>query len=513
MSYHSTDSFATARNFCSTEGVRWKSSSNGEEIGGRSSRCCLGRVYNSARRKFAVLSTRLCVPALRMGNDWSCGGRPEGEAEPPSNVDVVLIDGQPVSREEYEFAMTKKKENEAIFLVRAGASMVISKRSEAQEHFESEIEWSTVSALDNKWALGEDTMTSGFNTDYRRDAVQNLASYFEGDDFFDDASETSGSEEDDGGNLEEGKQGPTVPRASAGSVTIEMTTESRDIEMKALSRQEVEVGVAVMEEGTPVVSFPPASAEEKKVSRVEQERETIREVSAIVPNVICEEIIRVGLNQDGWELVEDVPKLRSTLYRARNSSPGVAAYKIVHIIAGKPEQVLHWFDDINERKSFDDTYKHSNITRVDEITNILHFRYKTWLTCLDFVDFRRIWKKVPFDLRLPEMDGDHFTEKLREKSKKVIVLGFIDADGHKLAPKHDPKYTRCHSARPCGLIFQHWAVPGRPGKPFTKVTYFSASKSASVQPPQFVLDNNAVSSMKSFKKAVDKHSAQKLGWK
>ena len=124
---------------------------------------------------------------------------------------------------------------------------------------------------------------------------------------------------------------------------------------------------------------------------------------------------------------------------------------------------------------------------------MLHSRFKNWLIpSFDFVDFRRTWHDVPL-----------FNETGEEK--KVIVVGFVDADGHAKGRAVEPGFNRCHSKRPSGMIFEDWKVKEYPGRQYTRITYFTVNSTTGVPPPAFIADANTVSSCKAFRKGLDSY--------
>ena len=445
-----------------------------------------------------------------MGSEISCcAQRDGGEAEPMEDSDtVVMLDGRilPLSLYGQNVSVNDPK-NDALFLIRVGSN-IITKRQESREHFESEIEWSNASALDDSWALSKEIMANEYpKEDYRSSGIENLSAYFETEDFFEEES----SEDED-----------AQPETEVPSGAEELLTMNTDVVGEAGDVPESTVGEtaaisAGMEEepgpteaGGPTGPRTPNKSEESRTQPLPSPHEAVMlQDESPVPNVVCEEIIKAGLNTEGWELVQDIKKIGSKLFRAKVVRPGILAYKIEHIVEGKPAAVVEAMDNITERKLFDSTYKNSDSTFIDGMTKLIHYRYSSWLTSFDFVDFRRIWRNVPFDLHSKELDSPCFPEEIKTKSKKVIVLGFMDANGHPKAPAPERGFIRCHSKRPCGLIYQHWFLPNKTRVPMTKVTYFSTSESATLSPPQFVADSNSLAAVKSFKKALDKYMKKK----
>ena len=448
-----------------------------------------------------------------MGNIECFGEREDEGWVEEDGEPLILLDGEEVPVSDYN---KERDEDKAIFMFRVG-SATLTKRAITEEKFKSEVQVTS----DDSWVLPERTKSVVYK-DKRQLNLERLKSYFE--------SEDSSSDEDDAeddeinGDISDavGKNVVAVNEENGGSNSEISEPISGEIEMKNVLSSQTEATDVVLgdkekpgelgdEDDTSVIAMASGDLDQKQGEgrHESSHKRGTRRASVVaedlvspVQSIICEELVRAILDVDTWgSCIADLKKYNSKVYKFTNStSSNILAYKLVHIVLGSPRDVNEALNNVTERKSWDSSYKDVESHSIEgcKSTDILHSRFKNWLIpSFDFVDFRRTWHDVPL-----------FNEAGVEK--KVIVVGFLDADGHPQGKPPEPGFNRCHSKRPSGMIFEDWELPNSPGKQYTRITYFTVNSTTGIPPPAFVADSNTVASCKAFRKGLDAHMKKKL---
>ena len=451
-----------------------------------------------------------------MGNIECFGEREDEGWVEEDGEPLILLDGEEVPVSDYN---KERDEDKAIFMFRVG-SATLTKRAITEEKFKSEVQVTS----DDSWVLPERTKSVVYK-DSRQLNLDRLKSYFE--------SEDSSSDEDDAEEEELNcsinnhtaekvvakqsqvavikEDGTKSTEPSGGEIEMKNVLSNQTMETKALSKNKeapVELGDkvnpnvigATSDDSGPKMG---GNREENTHKRGARRASVVAEdLVSPVQSIICEELVRAILDVDTWgSCIADLKKYNSKVYKFTNpTSSNILAYKLVHIVQGSPYDVNEALNNVTERKSWDSSYKDVESHSIEgcKSTDVLHSRFKNWLIpSFDFVDFRRTWHDVPL-----------FNEAGVEK--KVIVVGFLDADGHPQGKPPESGFNRCHSKRPSGMIFEDWELPDSPGKQYTRITYFTVNSTTGIPPPAFVADSNTVASCKAFRKGLDAHMKKKL---
>eukprot|EP00943_MAST-04B_sp_MAST-4B-sp1_P005078 g5078.t1 len=445
-----------------------------------------------------------------MGNVECFGDRDEEYEEIEDGETVILLNGAELPVSEYN---KETDENNAIFMFRVG-SATLTKRAVSEEKFRSEVE--TIN--DDSWVLPQRTKSVVYK-DSRQVNLERLKSYFENDDSSSDEDLSDIDEE----NVEEVKTfDETQTQEKLITSCIDKSnsgnTDTNEIEMKNLVNDDtVKVkkddsstsnnDIAMIDNTTSIDdndnidskkrNIPKTTKKNRRKSKEKRASVVAEDLVSPVQNIICEELVRAILDVDTWgTCIADLKQYKSKIYKfAKSTSNNILAYKLVHIVEGNPHDVNEALNNIKKRKSWDSSYKDVTAYEIEgcKSTDVLHSRFKNWLIpSFDFVDFRRTWHDVPL-----------FNETGEEK--KVIVVGFVDADGHAKGRAVEPGFNRCHSKRPSGMIFEDWKVKEYPGRQYTRITYFTVNSTTGVPPPAFIADANTVSSCKAFRKGLDSY--------